>query len=183
MGLSRCPYSRENAELIEDLFEIRHLFRHARSTLRPVTQISHNGHARAGLPEGHVVGFHQDLGDGGLADPARPCPGGTHSPSPVGVAGWPPGRPAPPRCRPGRRGPPRAPGRLAAFPSSRRWILQTLGEGEIGRLMADRTEQDQPTGATLHAAISNAVVGLLREYTGRGPMRSTDNAPLTTSSW
>lgn len=38
--------------------------------------------------------------------------------------------------------------------------------------MADRTEQDQPTGATLHAAISQAVVGLLREYTGRGPVSS-----------
>ena len=38
--------------------------------------------------------------------------------------------------------------------------------------MADRTEQQQPAGATLHAAISNAVVGLLREYTGRGPMRA-----------
>jgi uncharacterized protein YbcI len=38
--------------------------------------------------------------------------------------------------------------------------------------MVDRTEQDQPTGATLHAAISHAVVGLLREYTGRGPTKS-----------
>ena len=38
--------------------------------------------------------------------------------------------------------------------------------------MADRTEQDQPTGCTLHAAISHAVVGLLCEYTGRGPMTS-----------
>ena len=38
--------------------------------------------------------------------------------------------------------------------------------------MADRTEAEQPAGATLHAAISHAVVGLLREYTGRGPMKS-----------
>ena len=38
--------------------------------------------------------------------------------------------------------------------------------------MADRTQQQQPGGATLHAAISHAVVGLLREYTGRGPMTS-----------
>ena len=38
--------------------------------------------------------------------------------------------------------------------------------------MADHTKQDQPTGATLHAAISHAVVGLLREYTGRGPTKS-----------
>jgi uncharacterized protein YbcI len=46
------------------------------------------------------------------------------------------------------------------------------GKGEIGRLVADHTEQDQPTGGTLHAAISHAVVGLLREYTGRGPTKS-----------
>jgi uncharacterized protein YbcI len=38
--------------------------------------------------------------------------------------------------------------------------------------MADRTEQQQPANGTLHAAISNAIVGLLREYTGRGPMKS-----------
>jgi uncharacterized protein YbcI len=38
--------------------------------------------------------------------------------------------------------------------------------------MADRTDQDQPPGGTLHAAISHAIVGLLREYTGRGPMTS-----------
>ena len=38
--------------------------------------------------------------------------------------------------------------------------------------MADRTEAEQPASATLHAAISHAVVGLLREYTGRGPMKS-----------
>ncbi len=38
--------------------------------------------------------------------------------------------------------------------------------------MADHIKQDQPTGVTLHAAISHAVVGLLREYTGRGPTKS-----------
>jgi uncharacterized protein YbcI len=38
--------------------------------------------------------------------------------------------------------------------------------------MADRTEQDRPAGGTLHAAISHAIVGLLREYTGRGPTKS-----------
>jgi uncharacterized protein YbcI len=38
--------------------------------------------------------------------------------------------------------------------------------------MADRTEQHQPANGTLHAAISHAIVGLLREYTGRGPMTS-----------
>ncbi|MGZ4194221.1 MAG: Na-translocating system protein MpsC family protein [Solirubrobacteraceae bacterium] len=50
--------------------------------------------------------------------------------------------------------------------------FSSLGKGEIGRLMADRREQDQPAVATLPAAISHAVVGLLREYTGRGPMTS-----------
>jgi uncharacterized protein YbcI len=38
--------------------------------------------------------------------------------------------------------------------------------------MADRTEQEKPPAGTLHLAISNAVVGLLREYTGRGPTKS-----------
>lgn len=38
--------------------------------------------------------------------------------------------------------------------------------------MADRTEQEHAPGATLHMAISNAVVRLLREYTGRGPTKS-----------
>jgi uncharacterized protein YbcI len=38
--------------------------------------------------------------------------------------------------------------------------------------MADRTERQQPVGGTLNAAISHAIVGLLREYTGRGPMTS-----------
>ena len=38
--------------------------------------------------------------------------------------------------------------------------------------MADRTEQEPAHGATLHAAISHAIVGLLREYTGRGPTKA-----------
>jgi hypothetical protein len=38
--------------------------------------------------------------------------------------------------------------------------------------LADRTEQEKPPAGTLHMAISNAVVGLLREYTGRGPTKS-----------
>lgn len=38
--------------------------------------------------------------------------------------------------------------------------------------MADRTEHQQPASGTLQAAISHAIVGLLREYTGRGPMKS-----------
>lgn len=39
--------------------------------------------------------------------------------------------------------------------------------------MADRTEQEHvASGGTLHIAISNAIVRLLREYTGRGPTKS-----------
>jgi uncharacterized protein YbcI len=38
--------------------------------------------------------------------------------------------------------------------------------------MADRTEQEQASGAMVHIAISNAIVRLLREYTGRGPTKS-----------
>ncbi len=38
--------------------------------------------------------------------------------------------------------------------------------------MADRTEQEHASGGTLQAAISNAIVRLLREYTGRGPTKS-----------
>ena len=64
-----------------------------------------------------------------------------------------------------------APWRLAAFPSSSVGFF-CLGKGEIGRLMAERSEQEQAAGGTLHAAISHAVVGLLREYTGRGPTKS-----------
>ena len=63
------------------------------------------------------------------------------------------------------------PGEPAAFPPPAP-DFSDPGKGEIGRLMADHTKQDQPTGATLHAAISHAVVGLLREYTGRGPTKS-----------
>jgi uncharacterized protein YbcI len=38
--------------------------------------------------------------------------------------------------------------------------------------MADRTEQQHLSGGSLHLAISNAIVRLLREYTGRGPTKS-----------
>lgn len=48
----------------------------------------------------------------------------------------------------------------------------TQGKARSDLVMADRTQPEQPTGVTLHVAISNAVVGLLREYTGRGPTKS-----------
>ena len=38
--------------------------------------------------------------------------------------------------------------------------------------MADRTDQERAPGGNLHLAISNAIVRLLREYTGRGPTKS-----------
>src|SRR5690348_14405842 len=38
--------------------------------------------------------------------------------------------------------------------------------------MPDRTDQEPASGVTLHVAISNAIVRLLRQYTGRGPTKS-----------
>ncbi len=38
--------------------------------------------------------------------------------------------------------------------------------------MADLTEQPRPSGGALYTAISNAIVALLREYTGRGPTKA-----------
>jgi uncharacterized protein YbcI len=38
--------------------------------------------------------------------------------------------------------------------------------------MADRTERESAHGGSLHMEISNAIVRLLREYTGRGPTKS-----------
>jgi len=38
--------------------------------------------------------------------------------------------------------------------------------------MADQTQQERPVGGSLSLAISNATVGILREYTGRGPTKA-----------
>ena len=38
--------------------------------------------------------------------------------------------------------------------------------------MSAETEPDRPPGGSLYVTISNAIVGLLREYTGRGPMKA-----------
>lgn len=38
--------------------------------------------------------------------------------------------------------------------------------------MADRLERERPPTGSLSLAISNAVVGMLREYTGRGPTKA-----------
>jgi uncharacterized protein YbcI len=38
--------------------------------------------------------------------------------------------------------------------------------------MTSQTEQERPTGGSLHLAISNALVGFLRDYTGRGPTKA-----------
>jgi uncharacterized protein YbcI len=38
--------------------------------------------------------------------------------------------------------------------------------------MAEPTQPETPSGTSLHAAISSAIVRLLREYTGRGPTKA-----------
>jgi len=38
--------------------------------------------------------------------------------------------------------------------------------------MADHFEQEQPSGGSLYMSISNTIVRLLREYTGRGPTKA-----------
>jgi uncharacterized protein YbcI len=38
--------------------------------------------------------------------------------------------------------------------------------------MAAQAESERPTGSSLSVAISNAIVGFLREYTGRGPSKA-----------
>jgi uncharacterized protein YbcI len=38
--------------------------------------------------------------------------------------------------------------------------------------MTGQAEAEHPPGSSLQVAISNAIVGFLREYTGRGPMKA-----------
>src|SRR5690242_18018550 len=38
--------------------------------------------------------------------------------------------------------------------------------------MATEAEPERPPGSSIHLALSNAVVGVLREYTGRGPTKA-----------
>lgn len=38
--------------------------------------------------------------------------------------------------------------------------------------MSAETEPERPPGSSLNVTISNAIVGLLREYTGRGPTKA-----------
>ena len=38
--------------------------------------------------------------------------------------------------------------------------------------MSAETEPDRPPGSSLYVTISNAIVGLVREYTGRGPTKA-----------
>jgi uncharacterized protein YbcI len=38
--------------------------------------------------------------------------------------------------------------------------------------MTAQSEHEQPAGSSLHVSLSNAIVGFLREYTGRGPTRA-----------
>jgi uncharacterized protein YbcI len=38
--------------------------------------------------------------------------------------------------------------------------------------MTSQPEQERPNGGSLHLAVSNALVGFLRDYTGRGPTKA-----------
>ena len=38
--------------------------------------------------------------------------------------------------------------------------------------MSAETEPDRPPGSSVYVTISNAIVGLMREYTGRGPTKA-----------
>lgn len=38
--------------------------------------------------------------------------------------------------------------------------------------MTAQAQPERPTGGSLHVALSNALVGFLREYTGRGPTKA-----------
>ncbi len=38
--------------------------------------------------------------------------------------------------------------------------------------MTAQAESERPSGSSLQVALSNAIVGFLREYTGRGPMKA-----------
>jgi uncharacterized protein YbcI len=38
--------------------------------------------------------------------------------------------------------------------------------------MTAQADPERPSGSALHVAISNAIVGYLRDYTGRGPMKA-----------
>jgi uncharacterized protein YbcI len=38
--------------------------------------------------------------------------------------------------------------------------------------MTAQAESERPPDSSLHVAVSNAIVGFLREYTGRGPMKA-----------
>jgi uncharacterized protein YbcI len=60
--------------------------------------------------------------------------------------------------------------RFAVFPSSRRQI--TPGKGEKGRIMAIESTAAELQFGALSSAISTAIVRLMREYTGRGPMKA-----------
>jgi uncharacterized protein YbcI len=49
----------------------------------------------------------------------------------------------------------------------------TPGKGEKGRTMATETNAaERPQGGALTSAISTAIVRMMREYTGRGPLKA-----------
>jgi uncharacterized protein YbcI len=59
--------------------------------------------------------------------------------------------------------------RLSLFPA----LDHFLGKGEKGRIMATETSSaGRLPGSSLPSTISTAIVRLMREYTGRGPMKA-----------
>ena len=59
--------------------------------------------------------------------------------------------------------------RLSLF---RHGISDSQGKARSASRCPSRIEHQAPSGAALYAQISNAVVQLLREYTGRGPTKA-----------
>lgn len=58
--------------------------------------------------------------------------------------------------------------RLSLFPASE----PPIGKGENGTVMTAQAAPERLFGSSLQVALSNAIVGLLRDYTGRGPTKA-----------
>jgi uncharacterized protein YbcI len=49
---------------------------------------------------------------------------------------------------------------------------QLTGKGENGTAVSAQAQLERPAGSSLQVALSNAIVGFMREYTGRGPTKA-----------
>ena len=58
--------------------------------------------------------------------------------------------------------------RLSRFPRE----ASPFGKGENGRLMPSQPDAERRSDGSIPVTISNMIVGLLREYTGRGPTKA-----------